>query len=130
MVVNRWIAIGASSAAVAVGLGAFGAHILRDRLPAAAAAAFATGVDYQFLHSLGLILIGMRIPMNPSSRMLAAAPWVMLAGMVLFSGSLYLLGITGVRSIGTITPLGGLALIAAWLLMAVGAARGHKRSRP
>lgn len=127
---NGWIITGASSAAVSVGLGAFGAHILEDRLPAAAAAAFATGVDYQFLHSLGLILTGLLAPRIRSSRMLAAAPWVMLAGIVLFSGSLYLLSITGVRGLGAITPLGGIALIAAWVMVAVGAARAPERSPP
>jgi len=123
-----WISIGAFSAAVAVTLGAFGAHGLKGHLTAAALQTFQTGVSYQFYHSLGLILIGVIVPTSRPSVMLSAAGWLMLAGILLFSGSLYLLSTTGIRSIGIITPFGGLSLIVAWLMLAFGILRQSGQS--
>jgi uncharacterized membrane protein YgdD (TMEM256/DUF423 family) len=123
-----WISIGAFSAAVAVTLGAFGAHGLKGQLTAAALETFQTGVSYQFYHSLGLILIGVIVPANKPSAMLSAAGWLMLAGILLFSGSLYLLSTTGIRSIGIVTPFGGLSLIVAWLMLAFGILRQQGQS--
>ena len=120
---RRWISIGAFSAAVAVTLGAFGAHGLKGHQPPSVLDTFQTGVLYHFYHSLGLILIGVIVPVSKPSAMLSAAGWLMLAGMLLFSGSLYVLSTTGIRSIGIVTPLGGVALIFAWLLVAWGILR-------
>jgi uncharacterized membrane protein YgdD (TMEM256/DUF423 family) len=126
--INRWIATGAVGAALSVILGAFGAHGLESRLPAAAMHAFETGVHYQFLHALGLILVGSLLPAANPPKTIVAAAWFMLTGTLLFSGSLYLLAITGIRGIGIVTPLGGLALIVAWLLLAVGSGWRQRRS--
>ena len=118
------ISTGAIGAALSVALGAFAAHGLKTRLPVDMLAVFQTGVQYQFYHALGLILIGL-ITMNvkPTS-LLTAAGLLMLTGILLFSGSLYILSTTGIRSIGIITPIGGAAFIVAWLMLAIGVWRG------
>ena len=115
----NWSAIGAFVLALAVIAGAFGAHALEGRLDAYAKGVWQTGASYHFYHALGLLIVSLlpRIGALPASR----AAWVcglLLAGIALFSGSLYALAITGVRALGAITPLGGLAFIAAWLLLA------------
>ena len=114
------IAAGAASAALSVALGAFAAHALKFRLPAEMLAVFQTGVQYQFYHSLGLILVGILAQRYQGSSLLTASGLLMLAGILLFSGSLYVLSTTGIRSLGIITPVGGVSFIAAWLLLAVG----------
>jgi uncharacterized membrane protein YgdD (TMEM256/DUF423 family) len=117
---------GALSAAVAVMLGAFGAHALRGRLPADLLAIYQTASQYHVYHALGLLVVGLLAVHVPTSSPLRWSGWLMLLGTVLFSGSLYLLAITGQRWLGAITPLGGTAWIAAWLLLAW-AARGLAR---
>jgi uncharacterized membrane protein YgdD (TMEM256/DUF423 family) len=114
---------GAVSAALSVALGAFAAHGLKSRLAADMLTVFQTGVQYQFYHSLGLILIGLVAYTLKPSTLLNAAGLLMLAGILLFSGSLYVLSTTGIRGIGMVTPFGGAAFIAAWLLLAVGILR-------
>jgi uncharacterized membrane protein YgdD (TMEM256/DUF423 family) len=109
---------GALSAALAVVLGAFGAHGLRGRLPADLLAIYQTGCQYHVYHALGLLAVGLLGLHLPASTALRASGWLMLAGTLLFSGSLYLLAITGQRWLGAITPLGGVAFIGAWLLLA------------
>lgn len=117
---------GALSAAVAVMLGAFGAHALRGRLPADLLAIYQTASQYHVYHALGLLAVGLLTLHLPTGSALRYSGWLMLLGTVLFSGSLYLLAITGQRWLGAITPLGGAAWIAAWLLLAW-AARGLAR---
>jgi uncharacterized membrane protein YgdD (TMEM256/DUF423 family) len=117
---------GALSAALAVMLGAFGAHGLRARLPADLLAIYQTGCQYHVYHALGLLAVGLLGLHIPTSGALRASGWLMLAGTILFSGSLYALALTGQRWLGAITPLGGTAWIAAWLLLAF-AARGLPR---
>ena len=114
---------GAVSAALSVALGAFAAHGLKTRLAADMLAVFQTGVQYQFYHSLGLMLIGLVAYVLKPSSLLTSAGLLMLAGILLFSGSLYVLSTTGIRGIGIVTPFGGAAFIAAWLLLAVGILR-------
>ncbi len=114
---------GALCAALSVILGAFGAHGLKSRLPPEILATFETGVQYQFYHALGLILIGIVVQFTKASAMVTAAGWLMLAGIVLFSGSLYAICFSGIRSLGMITPVGGMAFIVAWLLLAIGILR-------
>lgn len=114
------IATGAVSAALSVALGAFAAHALKSRLPVEILAVFQTGVQYQFYHSLGLILVGILARLYKGSTLLTASGLLMLAGTLLFSGSLYIISTTGLRSIGIITPIGGIAFIVAWLMLAVG----------
>ena len=114
------IATGAVSAALSVVLGAFAAHGLKTRLPQEILAVFQTGVQYQFYHSLGLILVGILTQLYKGSSLLPAAGLIMIAGILLFSGSLYVISTTGIRSLGLITPIGGMAFIVAWLMLAVG----------
>ena len=117
------IVCGALGAALSVILGAFGAHGLKTRLTPEMLATFQTGVQYQFYHSLGLILVGIVLHTVKASTLVSAAGGLMLAGILLFSGSLYLICFTGIRSFGMIAPLGGTAFIAAWLLLAIGVLR-------
>jgi uncharacterized membrane protein YgdD (TMEM256/DUF423 family) len=114
-----WIVLGAVSAFLSVAAGAFGAHALKARLPADLLTIFETGARYHMYHSLGLIAIGLAAQLRPSP-LLSGAGWAMLAGIVLFSGSLYALALTGVRVLGAITPLGGLGFLAGWAMLAVG----------
>ena len=114
------ITLGAVSAALSVALGAFGAHGLKARLPQDILAVFQTGVQYQFYHSLGLILVGILVQLYKGSPLLSAAGILMAAGILLFSGSLYVISTTGIRTLGIITPIGGVAFIAAWLMLAIG----------
>jgi uncharacterized membrane protein YgdD (TMEM256/DUF423 family) len=114
-----FLAIGCIAALLAVALGAFGAHGLKARIAPELMAVYKTGVEYHLYHALGLILVGLAAFHLPQSAYLSGAGWAMLAGIVLFSGSLYLLSLTGVRWLGAITPFGGAAFIAAWALFAV-----------
>ncbi|MEO1573419.1 MAG: DUF423 domain-containing protein [Pseudomonadota bacterium] len=103
--------------------GAFGAHALRERLPDNLLRAFETGTQYHVYHALGLVLLGLAMRAWPDAVVLRRAALLMLIGIVLFCGSLYALALSGVTVLGAITPLGGLALIAAWLTFAWGAWR-------
>ncbi|WP_373047074.1 DUF423 domain-containing protein [Vulgatibacter sp.] len=118
-----WLALGAVNAFLAVAAGAFGAHGLKARLPADLLAVFQTGAQYHMFHGLGLLAVGLFAMQRPGS-LVDASGWTMLAGIVLFSGSLYALALSGVRVLGAITPIGGLAFLAAWLLLAIAALRG------
>ncbi len=113
------LALGGANAALVVVLGAFGAHGLKARLSAEMMAIYQTGVQYHLFHALGLLVLGTVALWLPSSY-LKWAGWLMLAGIVLFSGSLYLLSVTGTRWLGAITPFGGAAFIAAWVLFCIG----------
>ena len=119
---SPWIALGALNAAVAVGAGAFAAHGLRDRLDVHAREVFETGARYQMYHAFAIILAG--LVASSLGRGAAAAGWLFQAGIVLFSGSLYVLALTGIKSLGAITPIGGLAFLAGWLWLAWRAWRG------
>ncbi len=113
-----FLAIGCIAALLAVAIGAFGAHALKARMAPELLSVYRTGVEYHFYHALGLVLIGLAAIHLPRSVWLRGAGWAMLAGIVLFSGSLYLLALTGLRWLGAIAPLGGAAFIAAWGLFA------------
>jgi uncharacterized membrane protein YgdD (TMEM256/DUF423 family) len=113
-----FLRIGAVLAGLGVALGAFGAHGLRDRLSPEMLAVFETGVRYQMYHALALLVVGLAWARWPST-MLVTGGWLFVVGIALFSGSLYLLAITGTRWWGAVTPLGGLAFLAAWVLMAL-----------
>ncbi len=105
---------------LAVVLGAFGAHGLRGRLSQERLTSFETGVRYQFYHGLALLLVGVLQATGATSGWVTAAGWLFLGGVVLFSGSIYGLTFGGPRWLGPVTPLGGLAFILGWLLLAVG----------
>ena len=114
--------LGALSGFIAVGAGAFGAHGLKARLTPDLLAVFDTGARYQMLHALALLAVAWAITRWPGRAALASG-WCFVAGTVVFSGSLYLLALTGVRSLGAVTPFGGVLLLAGWLLLAVAAWR-------
>ncbi|HEY3446107.1 MAG TPA: DUF423 domain-containing protein [Myxococcales bacterium] len=118
-----FVGLGAINGFLAVAAGAFGAHALKARLPADLLAVFETGARYQMFHALGLVAVGLVFAAKPSP-LLAGSGWAMLAGIVLFSGSLYVLALTGVRALGAVTPLGGVAFLAGWALLAVASLRG------
>ena len=111
------IAAGAANMLLAVACGAFGAHALKTMLASDMLAIWQTAVHYQMVHALGLIAIGILLPRG-NTRWLQRAAMLMLAGIVIFSGSLYLLALSGQRWLGAITPLGGLAFLAAWAMLA------------
>jgi len=118
-----FLVLGALLAAVGVALGAFGAHGLKERLSADMLAVFETGVRYHLVHALGLIAVALTAFHLGGSAWLKGAGWVMLAGLVIFPGTLYALALGGPRWLGAVTPLGGTAFILAWLLLAVAAFR-------
>ena len=102
----------------AVAAGAFGAHALKTRIPPDMMAVYQTAVQYHFWHGLGLLAVGVLMAQRPDSSVLGVAAWLLVAGMLLFSGSLYALALTGVRGFGAVTPVGGVALLAAWAAVA------------
>jgi uncharacterized membrane protein YgdD (TMEM256/DUF423 family) len=111
--------VGCVSAAIAVALGAFGAHGLRGRLVPDMLSVFEIGVRYQMYHALALLGVALAYARWPTAT-IAAAGWLFVAGTLVFSGSLYLLAVSGQRWLGAITPLGGAALIVGWLALAWG----------
>ena len=113
---------GSINAFVAVALGAFGAHGLKQRLSVEMMAVFQTGVQYHFYHALGLFAVALVAARHPQSALIQWSAWLMLGGIVLFSGSLYGLSLSNIRGLGAITPIGGLALLASWLCLAGAAA--------
>jgi len=121
----RWSAAGAIALALAVIVGAFGAHGLQSRLDAYSRGIYETGVMYHFFHALGWLIVSILPRAGALSE--ARAGWVcafLAAGILLFSGSLYALAISGVRMLGFLTPFGGLSFIAAWVLLAYWLVRG------
>ena len=102
----------------AVGAGAFGAHALKDKLAPDLVAVYQTAVQYHFWHALGLLAVGILMLQKPDTGALAVAAWLLVVGVLLFSGSLYALALTGVRGLGAVTPIGGVALLAAWAAVA------------
>ena len=103
---------------LSVALGAFGAHALRDRIEASLLANYQTGVSYMFYHALALFAVAWAISRWPSSSLPVWAGWLFVAGIAVFSGSLFVMAFTGLRWLGAITPIGGVAFIAGWLLLA------------
>jgi uncharacterized membrane protein YgdD (TMEM256/DUF423 family) len=107
------IALGALNAALAIAAGAFGAHALRTRLEPRALEVFETGARYHMYHALALVLCGVI-----ATRGATTAGWILQAGIIVFSGSLYALALSGVKGLGAITPLGGLAFMIGWIWLA------------
>lgn len=119
-----FLILGSLNAMLAVLLGAFGAHALRARLSGEMMAIYHTANQYHFYHALGLLGVGLVAAHLPESTSVKWSGWLMLFGIVVFSGSLYVLALSGVRWLGAITPIGGTAFIIAWLVLAVGVWRG------
>lgn len=117
-----FMALGAVYGLLGVALGAFGAHGLRARLGPDLLAVWKTGVEYQFYHAFALLAVGLLLR-QASGALLQWAGWSFALGVILFSGSLYLLALTGIRSLGAITPLGGLFFLAGWLCLLVAVLR-------
>ena len=117
---RTFLFIGALLGGVGVGLGAFGAHGLKGRLSQEMLAVFETGVRYQMYHALALLVLGAMMT-RLEGRAVVVAGWSSTAGILIFSGSLYALALSGVTMLGAITPIGGVAFLAGWLALAIAA---------
>jgi uncharacterized membrane protein YgdD (TMEM256/DUF423 family) len=120
-----FFALGSVSAFLAVALGAFGAHALKNSLAPDLLAVFETGVRYQMYHALGLLAVGWACTQWPGT-VVNVGGWLFVAGTLLFSGSLYALALSGERWLGAVTPVGGLAFLGGWLCLAWGAWSGTR----
>ena len=123
----NWAAIGAALLALAVGMGAFGAHGLRNRLDAYSMSVYERAVFYHFVHALGILLVALltrTMAITPVGQ--ARVAWLLLIGIIVFSGSLYALALSGMRILGAITPIGGVAFIIGWLMLAYEAVRAQR----
>lgn len=120
---KTFIIIGAINAFLAVALGAFGAHGLEGRVEQKYLEIWKTGVTYQMFHATGLLIVGVLLGRLPANALLSWSGWMMLIGIILFSGSLYVMTLTKISILGAITPLGGLAFLAAWILIVVAAVK-------
>lgn len=116
--------LGSVLGGLSVALGAFAAHGLRDRIETAMLANFETGARYQMYHAFALLAVAWAAQRWPASPLPPIAGWLFVAGIVLFSGSLYTMALTGQRWLGAVTPLGGVAFLAGWALLAYTAWRG------
>ena len=114
---NVIISLGSFNAALAIAFGAFAAHGLKSHIDERSIEIFNTAADFHFWHAIGLIIIGI-IAKNMSKTNFASVVWLMTLGILLFSGSLYILSVTGIRWLGAITPFGGTSFMIAWLLLA------------
>lgn len=118
---DGWVLAGSVLAFLAVGLGAFGAHALRAKIPAERLAVYQTGVQYHMAHAIALVAVG-TLSGRPAPVPVNVAGGLFVAGVALFSGSLYALAVTGNRRLGAVTPFGGLCFLAGWLSLAAAAA--------
>ena len=121
-----FLLLGAFSALIGVAMGAFGAHGLKTVISPELLTVYQTGVTYQMWHALGLI--GIALIQQPGSRLLHWAGWLMFAGIMLFSGSLYLLALLNLKWLGMITPFGGICFLTAWLLITLFAIQNIRSS--
>ena len=119
-----WFAVGALAGAIGVALGAFGAHGLKSRVSADLLVVFETAARYQMYHALALLAVGWAATRWPGIWVNASG-WLFLGGIVVFSGSLYLMTLTGARWLGAVTPIGGLAFILGWIALALAAWTGR-----
>ncbi|SNX61009.1 Uncharacterized membrane protein YgdD, TMEM256/DUF423 family [Nitrosomonas ureae] len=115
---RTFLIIGILNAFLCIALGAFGAHGLKRMLSADMLSVYHTGVQYHFYHAFGIIVIGLLLLHFPKSRLMPISGWLMMIGIVLFSFSLYALSITDMRTLGMITPFGGISFLTAWALLA------------
>lgn len=116
-----FIVLGSLNAFLGVALGAFGAHGLKARVSPELLTVWQTGVLYHLVHALALLLIGILCQLMPDVPLVRTSGWTLQLGILLFSGSLYVMVLTGMRGLGMITPLGGVAFLLGWLLLAVSA---------
>lgn len=118
-----WLVLGSAAMLLAVVMGAFGAHGLKKNLAPDLMAIYETAVHYHIYHALGLLSVGLLALHLPRTAYLRWSGILMTGGLLLFSGSLYGLSLSGHRWLGAITPIGGIAFVAAWLLLAVAVAK-------
>lgn len=116
---KTFLLIGAVLGFLGVAFGAFGAHALKVRLSAEMLGVFETGVRYQMYHALAVLIVAAAIGSLGNARLLVIAGWAFVAGILLFSGSLYALALTGVGVLGAVTPVGGLLFLAGWACLAI-----------
>jgi len=117
---RTFLIVAAFAGFTGVTLGAFGAHGLRDRISPEMLAVYQTGVQYHLIHAVALLAVAALVP-RAASRLFPTAAWLFTLGIVLFSGSLYVMALTGLTRLGMVTPLGGLAFLAGWALLAIAA---------
>src|ERR1700761_522356 len=118
MIMN-WTATGAVLMALGVGMGAFGAHALKGRLDAYSMSVYEKAVFYHFVHGIGILIVALLARTNAiTAAGQGRVAALLLIGIIVFSGRLYVLALTGVRALGAITPIGGIAFIAGWILLA------------
>jgi uncharacterized membrane protein YgdD (TMEM256/DUF423 family) len=115
---RKFLLLGAVFAGLSVAAGAFGAHSLKGLISADRLVVFETAARYQMYHALALLIVGGMLPHDGSARSLRVAGWCFVVGIVLFSGSLYVIAFTATRWVGAITPLGGAAFLAGWISLA------------
>ena len=120
-----FLVLGGLGMLLAVAMGAFGAHALKKTLAPDLMAIYETAVHYHIYHALGLLVVGLLALHLPEAVLPRWAGILMVAGLVLFSGSLYVLSLSGARWLGAVTPFGGAAFMAAWLLLAIAVARAN-----
>ena len=118
-----FLILGAVNAFLAVALGAFGAHGLEGKITEKYLKTWNTGVTYQMFHAMGLFVIAFLTAKLPQTSLLTVAGWSMFIGIILFSGSLYVLSISGIKVLGAITPLGGVAFLLSWVLIGYAAVK-------
>lgn len=116
-----FVLLGSLNMFLGVALGAFGAHGLKTRVAPDMLIVWQTGVQYHLVHALGLLLIGILCQLMPDPALVRNAGWALLVGVLLFSGSLYVMVLSGVRVLGIITPFGGIAFLIGWLLLIIAA---------
>ncbi|MDO8333447.1 MAG: DUF423 domain-containing protein [Nitrosomonas sp.] len=116
---KTFLILGAMNAFLCIALGAFGAHGLKKTLSTDMLAVYQTGIQYHFYHAFGLLIIGVLFLHFPKSRLIPISGWLMMVGIILFSLSLYVLSLTGLRGLGMITPFGGVSFLSAWILLAI-----------
>ncbi len=114
---KMFLGLGSFAMLLAVAMGAFGAHALKKSLTTELMAIYETAVHYHFYHALGLLVVGVLALRLPETALLRGSGLLMVAGLILFSGSLYALSLTGIRWLGAIAPIGGTAFLLAWLLL-------------
>lgn len=124
---HAYVRTGAVAGLLAVAIGAFGAHVLEDLISGRYMEIYRTGVQYHMFHSAGILLIAALADKLPSRKLTAWAFRLLLAGIIIFSGSLYILAVTGWEALGAITPIGGVAFVAGWLCLALAAGKSKRR---
>ena len=116
-----FVLLGSFNAFLGVALGAFGAHGLKSRVSPEMLTVWQTAVQYHLVHALGLVLLGILCHLMPETALARSAGWALLVGILLFSGSLYIMVLSGIRSLGAITPLGRVTFLLGWLLLILAA---------